>query len=298
MKQLTVISGKGGTGKTTLSASFATLTKNTIIVDADVGAPDLHLLLNPKLVQTDDYFGSKTAVIDKEMCLECSVCQDVCRFKAIDGLQVNSLLCEGCGTCALVCSQEAITMIDQPTGQTYLGETRFGPIVYANLYAGAEASGRLVTKVREIARRLCEQQYCEFILLDGSPGIGCPVIASLTGVDLALVVTEPTLSGLADLKRITKLTKHFEIDTIVCINKYDINLKNSQIIQEFCENNGIKVVGMIPFDEEFNKALSLGKPLLEVNSGPTAEVIKDIWSGICKFLDAGGLVGLKVEGGE
>jgi len=298
MKQLTIISGKGGTGKTTLTASFATLTKNTIIVDADVGAPDLHLLLNPKLVQTDEYFGSKAAVIDKEMCLECNMCQDVCRFNAIDNFQINSLLCEGCGTCTLVCSEEAITMTDQPTGQTHFGETKYGFLIYANLFAGAEASGRLVTKVREIARRLCEQQYCELILLDGSPGIGCPVIASLTGADLALVVTEPTLSGLADLKRIVKLTKHFEIDTTVCVNKYDINLKNSQVIQEFCDNNGIEVVGMVPFDEQFNKALHLGKPFLEINSRSTAKLIEGIWSNICKSLDVESLVDLKVKGGE
>ena len=287
MKQLTVISGKGGTGKTTLTASFAASVKGIIIADADVSAPDLHLLLRPQILQSEEFMGAKVAVIDKDTCNQCGECEKSCRFKAIKNIEIDTLLCEGCGVCAYICPQEAIAIQDQLTGHVYISETRFGPLAYANLCAGAEASGKLVTRVREVARKLCQGKSSGLIMIDGSPGIGCPVIASITGVDLALIVTEPTLSGLADLERVVHLTEHFHIKALVCINKYDINLKNTQKICEFCQENKVGFVGMIPFDEEVNRALNLGRPVVEVSHGPTARAIRKVWETVLQYLGLG-----------
>lgn len=284
MKQLTIISGKGGTGKTTLSACFAVLAENKIIVDTDVDAPDLHLILHPTILSQEEFSGAKIAVKDKNKCTKCGKCEEICRFNAIRDLKIDYLRCEGCGVCVHICPEEAITLEDKPTGYIYNSETKYGPMIHARLKAGMETSGKLVTEVRNNARKISEGGSYNLIILDGSPGIGCPVIASLAGTDLALVVTEPTLSGLSDLKRIVGVAEHFKIETLVCINKYDINLKNAQEIKEFCEEKGIKLVGMIPFDPEVSRALAQGKVVVEVSNGPAAQAIHELWDAVSRCL--------------
>jgi len=289
MKQVAVISGKGGTGKTTLAASFAVLGRNQVVIaDADVDAPDLHLLLSPQVLQSEEFFGSKIAIMDENKCTECAECERHCRFEAIKDLRIDPLHCEGCGVCAYVCPEEAITLQDERTGDVYTSETKFGPMVHANLYPGSEASGKLVTQVRNLAQRLClEHDGGLIVIIDGPPGIGCPVIASLAGVDLALIVTEPTLSGLVDMKRVLDLAEHFNIEPLVCINKFDINLKNTQTIREFCRESKIEFVGMIPFDEEVDRALKLGRSVVDIFDGPAAGAIRKVWKIVLRHLGNG-----------
>jgi MinD superfamily P-loop ATPase len=239
LKQLTVISGKGGTGKTTLVASFAALAENKVIADCDVDAPDLHLLLHPEIIEREEFKGLKVAVMDKTLCTECGTCEETCRFNAIaltkeSGFAVNPARCEGCGACVFMCPQEAVTLKERVSGYSFISKTKYGTMAHAELNIAEEASGKLVTVVRNNAQQVAEKEGCELILIDGAPGIGCPVIASLTGVDLALIVTEPTMSGLHDLERILDVTRHFGIGSVVCVNKYDINEENSRRITEFC----------------------------------------------------------------
>jgi MinD superfamily P-loop ATPase len=268
MKELLVISGKGGTGKTTVVGSFAVLARDKVLADADVDAPNLHLLLAPDPVEETEYSGAKLAVIDKGLCTECGRCEEVCQFSAIAGLVVNPRRCEGCGTCALICPAQAITMTPQVTGLLYLSETQYGPLAHARLRAGAEASGRLVTE---------EERGAELILTDGSPGIGCPVIASLTGVDGALVVTEPTPSGLHDLNRVLQLSAHFRVPTGVCVNKWDINPEVTEQIEEAARAADAVPLGLIPFDEAVAEATAEGVPLVTWGDSPAARAIRNLW---------------------
>jgi len=220
MKEIVIISGKGGTGKTSVAAALAFIEpQNLVMADCDVDAPDLHLILQPDILESRDFYGIKRAFIDKEKCIQCGICQDACRFGAISDFEVDTPLCEGCGVCQLVCPEDAVEMRDVQAGEAYISQTRFGPLVHAELYPGEEASGKLVAMVREMARDLAAEKNLDLILIDGSPGIGCPVIASLTGVDLALVVTEPTVTGEHDLVRLLDVAGHFGIKTTVCINK-------------------------------------------------------------------------------
>ena len=282
MKQITVISGKGGTGKTTLVASFAALAENKVIADCDVDAPDLHLLLHPEIIKKEEFKGLKVAVMDKTLCTECGICEETCRFNAIAlteelGYAVNPARCEGCGACVFSCPQEALTLKERVSGYAFVSKTNYGPMAHAELNIAEEASGKLVTVVRNHAQQVAEKEQRELILIDGAPGIGCPVIASLTGVDLALVVTEPTMSGLHDLERILDVARHFGIDSIVCINKYDINEENSRRITEFCRQRGIEVVGNIPYDSVVTEAMVAGKPVVEFSKGKVSDEIKKVW---------------------
>ena len=288
MKQITVISGKGGTGKTTLVGSFAALAENKVIVDCDVDAPDLHLLVHPEIIKKEEFKGVKVAVMDKTLCSECGTCEETCRFNAIasteeSGYAVNPARCEGCGACVFTCPQEAITLKERVSGYAFISKTNYGPMVHAQLNIAEEASGKLVTVVRNNAQQVAEKEGCELILIDGSPGIGCPVIASLTGVDLALIVTEPTMSGLHDLERIMDVTRHFGIASAVCINKYDINEENSKRITEFCRQRGIQVVGNIPYDAVVTEAMVAGMPVVEFSRGVVWDAIKDMWRGINQY---------------
>ena len=288
MKQITVISGKGGTGKTTLVGSFAALAENKVIVDCDVDAPDLHLLVHPEIIEKVECKGVKVAVMDKTLCTECGTCEETCRFNAIasteeSGYAVNPARCEGCGACVFTCPQEAVTLKERVSGYAFISKTNYGPMVHALLNIAEEASGKLVTVVRNNAQQVAEKEGCELILIDGSPGIGCPVIASLTGVDLALIVTEPTMSGLHDLERIMDVTRHFGIASAVCINKYDINEENSKRITEFCRQRGIQVVGNIPYDSVVTEAMVAGMPVVEFSGGVVSDAIKDVWRGINQY---------------
>ena len=300
MKQITVISGKGGTGKTTLVASFAALAENTVIADCDVDAPDLHLLLHPEIVKREEFKGLKVAVMDKTKCIECGRCEEACRFNAIfynasgvdardgdfftgitkSGYTVNPARCEGCGVCVFVCDQEAITLTERVSGYAFISKTKYGTMAHAQLNIAEESSGKLVTVVRNNAQRVAEEEGSELILIDGSPGIGCPVIASLTGVDLALVITEPTMSGLHDLERILDVTRHFGIATVVCINKYNINEENSRRITRFCKERGVTIAKNIPYDPVVTRAMVAAMPVVEFSGGAVSDAIKEIWASI------------------
>ena len=284
MKQITIISGKGGTGKTTLVASFAALAENIVIADCDVDAPDLHLLLHPEIVKREEFKGLKVAAMDKTKCIECGRCEEACRFKAISdtkfGYAVNPTRCEGCGVCVFVCDQDAITLAERVSGYAFISKTKYGTMAHAQLNIAEEASGKLVTVVRNNAQRVAEEEGSELILIDGSPGIGCPVIASLTGVDLALVITEPTMSGLHDLERILDVTRHFGIGSVVCINKYDINEENSKRIAEFCRERGVTIVRNIPYDPVVTEAMVAAMPVVEFSDGAVSDAIKEIWASI------------------
>ncbi|KYK25340.1 (4Fe-4S)-binding protein [Thermoplasmatales archaeon SM1-50] len=289
MKQLTVISGKGGTGKTSITAAFASLTKDTVFADCDVDAADLHLILKPTIKKTMKFHGLTIASIDKSHCNYCKKCYDFCRFHAIDkNIELIKESCEGCGVCAYVCPVNAITMVDRDSGCAYLSETRFGPMAHAVLYTAEEASGKLVTVVRNIASDIAKQQKKNCILIDGPPGIGCPVIASITGVDLVLIVTEPTLSAIHDLERILGVVQHFHIPAVVCINKSTINPENTSKIEQYCKKNDILIVGKLPYDTNFTKAMIHEQSIVEYSDGNLSQNICEMWKKIQEVLKPNG----------
>jgi len=288
MKELVVISGKGGTGKTSILAAFAALAKNAVLADCDVDAADLHLVLEPKVKQTNDFSGGKQASIIAEKCIGCGKCQDMCRFDAINfngkgndvvdkTFTIDPVSCEGCKVCVEFCPVDAIEFSDHINGQWFVSDTRFGPMVHARLGIAEENSGKLVTVIRKEAKKIAQEQKRNLLIVDGSPGIGCPVIASITAADLVLVVTEPTLSGKHDLERVAQLTANFGIKTLVCINKADINPEMSCSIAEDAGKHGLKVVGKIPYDEAFTKAQIMKATLIEYTGGDIAEKIKALW---------------------
>ena len=285
MKQLTVISGKGGTGKTSITAAFASLAKNAVFADCDVDAADLHLILKPNVKKTMGFQGLKIASVDKEMCTECKKCYEHCRFDAIDeDIKIIKESCEGCGVCEYVCPVDAIQMVDRDSGFSYISETRFGPMAHAMLKTAEEASGKLVTVVRNNAKTLAEEKKKDLIIIDGPPGIGCPVIASISGVDLVLIVTEPTLSAIHDLERILGVAYHFKIPAVVCINKYDINLDNTEKIEHYCKNNNIDIVGKLPYDNIVTEAMIHEKTVVEYSDGDFSSNVIEMWNKIRRRL--------------
>jgi len=285
VKEVVILSGKGGTGKTSLVGSFAALAQSKVLADCDVDAADLHLLLNPSLKEDHEFWSGQIAVIDEEKCNECSLCQDVCRFGAIHEFQVESVSCEGCGFCYQVCPAEAISMREQLSGHWFISDTRYGPLVHARLGIAQENSGKLVALVRQKARQIAEKQGLDYIIIDGPPGIGCPVISSLTGASLALLVTEPTLSGMHDLVRVLDVCRYFGIPASVCINKYDLNDDNAREIESYCLNQEVKVVSKIPFDNIFTEALMQGQPVVEYSQSEVTNEIKSLWQFISHALE-------------
>lgn len=282
MKQLVIISGKGGTGKTVISASFAALARNAVLADVDVDASNLHLLLRPEIRERHDFTGGRKARVDADLCTACGRCLSVCRFGALtaedDGkARVDPLSCEGCDFCSHICEEGAIAMEPCVSGEWFVSETRFGPLVHARLGIAQENSGKLVTQVRKTAREIGERDGRGVLIMDGSPGIGCPVIASLSGTDMALVVTEPTPSGVHDMKRIVDLAGHFKIRTICAVNKSDLNTENSAQLETWCTEHGVPVAGKIPFDTEVVDSVTRGLPLVECSHGPAAAAIRKIW---------------------
>jgi len=287
VKQLTVISGKGGTGKTSITGSLAILAKNVVVADCDVDAPDLHMLLHPQIMEKQSFKGSKLAIIDVFKCAKCGLCRKTCRFDAIsDDLTVDSIACEGCGVCALICPSTAITLTERVSGNAYISTIPQGFMSHALLNPGEGNSGKLVTLVRQNAKNIAITKKLDVIIIDGSPGIGCPVIASISGVDAALVVSEPTLSGIHDLKRVLGLLNHFKVAPFVCINMHDINPDITRQIQEFCRANNIEVLGLIPYNKEVTEAMVNGKTIVEYS--PESKVsmeIKQMWTKITKVLE-------------
>jgi len=295
LKEILVISGKGGTGKTSLVACFASLAPKALLADCDVDAADLYLVLSPQLKNSQDFYGGKKARINPEDCTNCGICFDLCRFDAVKKnehnenqdlceFSIDTIGCEGCGVCAHFCPDNAIILEQPKCGELYLSETRFGPFVHAKLGIAAENSGKLVANVRKLARETAQKRSADYIIIDGPPGIGCPVISSITGVDIVVIVTEPTVSGLSDLKRVEKLTRHFNIPATVCINKYDINTAVTKEIIEYCENNQLKVLGKIPYDIAFTKAQIQGISILEYTTGDLADRIVSVWDILCREL--------------
>ncbi len=286
IKELTILSGKGGTGKTSLTASFAALSqKIAVLTDCDVDAPDLHMLLSPFVLETHEFNASRVAVIDKDTCVQCGKCQELCRFDAVHDQKVDPILCEGCNVCVYICPLAAIKLEKRVSGHTFISKTKYGMMSHALLNPGEENSGKLVTLVRNSAKKIAEKENLELIINDGPPGIGCPVIASLSGVDLGLVVTEPTLSGIHDMKRALALLNHFKIFSVVCINKFDLNEENSSTIINYCKSKDIEMIGTIPYDSKFTEAIIAGKPVIEYfPDSKVSNSLKNLWKKICNYL--------------
>jgi MinD superfamily P-loop ATPase len=277
MREIVVLSGKGGTGKTVVAASFAALADNKVVCDCDVDAANLHLVLQPAVRETHEFWGQKMAVIDREACTGCGLCVEACRFDAIRDFQVDPLACEGCGFCFHVCPEQAVAMVDTVAGHWYVSDTRHGPLVHARLDAGQENSGKLVAAVRQKARSMAKEEGAAYILSDGPPGIGCPVISSLSGVSLALIVTEPSLSAIHDLERVLAVCRHFRVPALVCINKHDLDEGNSRRIEDHCRKAGIEVAAKIPFDTVVSDAIVQGVPVVEFADGLVSQRMEDLW---------------------
>ncbi|SHK38009.1 ATP-binding protein [Tepidibacter formicigenes] len=273
--QLVVISGKGGTGKTTVAGAFSYLSSNSLKVDCDVDASNLHILLGGEDVEKNDFIGAKVAHIDSEKCVECGKCIKACRFDAIDDFKVDPLKCEGCGACVVVCRHDAVELEDEVTGETIITKTDKGILSRAEMIPGAEGSGKLVTEVRKNVQKYKKGE--ELIILDGSPGVGCSVMASVTGCDMALIVVEPTQSGVEDFLRVFSVAKMFNLKSFVCINKYDINEDISKEIEHVCKVENIDVIGKIPFDETVKRSINELKPIVAYENSKAAEEIKNMW---------------------
>ncbi|MFH1153926.1 MAG: P-loop NTPase [Pseudomonadota bacterium] len=282
MRELVILSGKGGTGKTSLTAAFASLSTNMILCDADVDAADLHLLMAPDIKQKADFKGGNEAIINPAKCTQCGLCMELCRFGAVkDTFEIDPIDCEGCGVCYDLCPEKAIDFPVKTCGEWYISDTRFGPMVHARLGIAQENSGRLVALVRQEARKIAQQKHIDLILTDGPPGIGCPVIASLGQANAVLIVTEPTVSGIHDLTRVAQLAAHFKMPAMVCINKYDLNPDQTQSIKDLAKEKSITVVGQIPFDKNFTESMIQGKNIIETHEKSQASLaVREIWKNV------------------
>lgn len=276
--ELVVLSGKGGTGKTTIATALSELAKDVVRIDCDVDAPNFYLFYNGKDIETKDFIGSKKALMNKNLCIECGRCEEICRFNAIENMNINPFLCEGCGACTLICPNSAITLNDEKVANTFISELDKGIISRAEMEIGSDGSGKLITNLRKNGKEFNKDE--KLTIIDGSPGIGCPVISSITGSNAVLIVTEPTKSGLEDLMRVVSLCKYFKIFTMVCINKYDINEEMSLKIQDFVKDQGLKFVGKIPYDDIVRKSINELKPITYYKESLANKAIEDIWSNV------------------
>jgi len=287
MKELVIISGKGGTGKTSMVAAFASLAQNKVLCDADVDAADLHLLMHPHVEENHDFQGGNTAVINPELCTECGWCRELCKWNAINSdFSVDSLECEGCGVCVYFCPEKAIEFPVNTCGEWYISGTRFGPMVHARLGIAEENSGKLVTLVRQEAKTLAEKKKSDLIITDGPPGVGCPVIASIGGASALLIVTEPTVSGRHDMERVVQLAAHFNVPAMMCVNKFDLNPEKTLELEEYAIENDVSMLGGIPFDPIFTKSMVQGKTIFEYDGdSKTGQAVRLVWERISDILD-------------
>jgi MinD superfamily P-loop ATPase len=283
-KELVVLSGKGGTGKTTVAAALAHLAAQEarlVLADADVDAANLELVVGVEIEARHEFHGGKEAIVDPALCTACGRCAEVCRFGAIvagETYAVDNVLCEGCAVCFYQCPAEAIRMEESLDGSWFLSRSRYGPLVHGTLRAGRENSGKLVALVKQEARRLAEETGAELLLVDGPPGIGCAVIASLSGAGLALAVTEPTVAGFHDLERIVGVARHFQVPMLVCLNKADLSPQQAAEVERYCAVEGIELLGRIPFDPAVTRAMVQGRPITADGSGPAAAALRGLWA--------------------
>ncbi len=288
MKEIAVVSGKGGTGKTSITASFAALSESSVIADCDVDASDMHLVTSPQVVEKTTFRSGFEAVIDAEKCVDCGRCAEACRFDSVfkssdaETFYVNHTFCEGCGVCSLVCPAEAVKLVDRICGEWYVSDTRFGQMVHAELGAAGENSGRLVGTVRNKAREIADMSDKDLVIIDGPPGIGCPVIATVTGTDALICVTEPTISGLEDLKRLIQLGKHFDTRIYIVVNKWDINPEITRLIEAYGDSVGAEVLGRVPWDGAVTDAQENKQAVVEFRTSGAAKEIKSIWEKLCQ----------------
>ena len=282
IREIVIVSGKGGTGKTSLTAAFAALAKNSILCDADVDAADLHLLMQPEVKEQTDFMGGSKAVIDPDLCTGCGTCRTLCRFDAIsDRYEVDPIRCEGCGVCVDFCPEQAIGFPVQRCGEWYVSATRFGPMVHARLGIAEENSGRLVSLIRTETKKRAEERGLDLILTDGPPGIGCPVIAAIGGATALVIVVEPTVSGIHDMERVVDLAAHFKVPGMVIVNKFDLNVKMTETIEKLAVKRNIVVLGRVPCDPVFTHSMVQGQNLFEYGEEtPTRRVVRDIWAKI------------------
>ncbi|MFH1930252.1 MAG: P-loop NTPase [Pseudomonadota bacterium] len=287
MKEIVIISGKGGTGKTSIIAAFASLVENKVLCDADVDAADLHLIMDPEIKEHHDFESGRTAIINQDKCTECGLCRDLCRWDAIsEDFVVDSIKCEGCGVCYYFCPEKAIDFPLNTCGEWYLSETRFGPMAHARLGIAEENSGKLVTLIRQEGKKLAEKNNLDLLLTDGPPGIGCPVIASMGGATAVLIVTEPTVSGRHDMERVAELAAFFKIPAMMCVNKFDLNPSQGEAIEAFARERNISVIGRVPFDPVFTKAMVQGKTIVEFDGQSEGCVaVKSIWETLAQRLE-------------
>jgi MinD superfamily P-loop ATPase len=292
MKELVVVSGKGGTGKTSVVASFAALARDAVLADCDVDAADLHLILAPEITRREEFMSGHTAVVRQPDCIRCGACLAHCRFEAVimSGREaweavftIDPIACEGCGVCVEFCPQKAIDFPERHCGEWFVSATRFGSMVHARLGTGSANSGQLVSLVRKEAKRIAQERGISIILVDGPPGIGCPVIASVTGATTVLAVTEPTLSGEHDLGRVLGLARHFGVRALVCVNKWDINPGMTDKIEQEAADAGAMTVGRIPYDSAVTRAQVEGITVVEYGDGPAANEIKRVWKEACRM---------------
>lgn len=287
MKELVIISGKGGTGKTSMVAAFASLAKNKTLCDADVDAADLHLIINPKILEKHDFDSGHTAIINKEKCTQCGRCMELCRWNAIsDDFEIDPIACEGCGVCYYFCPEGAIDFPLNTCGEWFISDTRFGPMAHASLGIAEENSGKLVSLIRQEGKKLAEKNNLELLLTDGPPGVGCPVIASLGGASAVLIVAEPTVSGKHDMERVAELAEFFKVPAMLCVNKFDLNPEQGKAIEDYSREKNVTVIGRVPFDPMFTKSMVQGKTIFEFNGDSEGcKAVRDIWDKVSRVLD-------------
>ncbi len=295
IKELVIISGKGGTGKTSLTAALAKLSGHCVLADCDVDAADLHLVTSPQREKEEPFMAGWEAVIDSKKCVGCGICQNLCRYGAVlnspggeaestHPFVIEKAFCEGCGVCVWGCPAVAIELKSKQSGQWFQSRTPYGPMIHARLGIASENSGKLVSQVRFLAKEIAQSEQYDLIITDGPPGIGCPVIASITGASHLLVVTEPTLSGAHDLERVLKLAAHFQLSVSVCINKWDLNPEQTGLIENQALNHKAKLAGRIPYDPVFSKAQVKGISVREMDSIPVKEAVDHIWNHLKSYL--------------